>query len=328
MKITKIRVFSRQDARPPWIFVKAHTDEGMEGLGEATSFPGGPIIVAALKEFEAVLLGKDPLEIEKNVAAMVKHAAYLGADGACMAAISGIEMALWDLVGKTFGCPVYQMLGGRCWDTIPLYANAWFKNCAYEPDAFAERAAATVKKGFAGIKFDPFSDPANRCAALDHPLNRGLDDEREERALRILFAVRKAVGDSVKIAIDAHGRFDVATAIRIGKRIEPARIFFYEEPTEPDNFDGMKKVASALSVPICAGERYYGRRGFARYIEENVLDIIMPDVCRAGGVLEMKKIAACAETHGIALAPHNPNGPVGSAAALHVAATCPNTIIL
>jgi galactonate dehydratase len=123
MKITRIKVFARADARPPWIFVKVYTDEGIEGIGEATSFPGGDIIVAALLEFEKLLTGRDPLEIERNVQAMKRHTSYLGNDGACAAAISGIEIALWDIAGRHFGAPVYRMLGGNCHDRFPLYAN-------------------------------------------------------------------------------------------------------------------------------------------------------------------------------------------------------------
>jgi galactonate dehydratase len=329
MKITRFKIFARADACPPWIFVKVETDAGLAGLGEATSFPGGDIIVAALREYEKLLVGRNPLEIERNVQSMRRHTSYLGSDGACAAAVSGIEIALWDIVGRHHGAPIYQLLGGRCRDRIPLYANGWIGQSAFEPAAFAERAGREKDRGFGALKLDPFSDPQCGSAAMDFPADRSLAPALAGRGFAIIEAVAAAAGPGVRLAFDVHGRFNVPTAIQVGRRLAHWDPLFYEEPTDPENFNAMRKVARALAdVPICAGERYYGCRGFQRYIEEDVLDVIMPDVCRTGGILEMRKIASLAETHGILLAPHNPNGPVGTAASLHVMAVCANASIL
>jgi galactonate dehydratase len=328
MKITRIDIYARPDACPPWILVALRTDTGGSGLGEATSFPGGDIIIAALREFEPLLVGRDPRDIEEHVQRLRRHCSYLGADGACCAAISGLEVAMWDLLGRHCGTPVCRLLGGRPGRRVPLYANGWIGQAAFTPEAFADRARAAVGRGFRALKFDPFSDPRCRVAAMDFDAARTLSPELEAAGFANIEAVRAAVGPGVRLAFDVHGRFNVPAAIRVGRRLEPLNPLFYEEPTEPDNFDAMRKVARALRVPICAGERYFGCKGFARYLEEGVLDIAMPDICRTGGILETRKIASLAETHGVLLAPHNPNGPVGTAASLHVMAACPNALIL
>ena len=328
MKITRIDIYARADACPPWIFVAVRTDSGATGLGEATSFPGGQIIIAALREFTPLLVGRDPLMIEEHVQRLRKHCSYLGADGACAAAISGLEIALWDLLGRHLGAPVARLLGGRVGQRVPLYANGWIGQAEFTPAAFAEQARRVCARGFTALKFDPFSDPRCRVAAMDFDAARTLSPELETHGFAIIEAVRAAVGPGVRLAFDVHGRFNPPAVIRVGRRLEPLNPLFYEEPTEPDNFDAMQKVAGAVSVPICAGERYFGCRGFQRYFEAGVLDVAMPDVCRTGGILESRKIAALAETHGVLFAPHNPNGPVGTAASLHVLAACPNALVL
>lgn len=328
MKIAKIDVYAREDARPPWIFVAVRTECGAVGLGEATSFPGGSIIVAALHEFAPLLIGRDPFAIEDHLQRLRKHCSYLGADGACLAAISGLEIALWDLLGKKAGLPVAQLLGGRAGGRVPLYANGWIKQAEFTPEAFAEHASVAVAHGFKALKFDPFSDPRCGVAAMDFDAARTLSPELEEHGFAIIAAVRKAVGPKVRLAFDVHGRFNVPAAIRVGRRLEEVNPLFYEEPTEPDNFAAMRRVAREVSVPVCAGERYFGCKGFLRYFEEDVLDVAMPDICRTGGILESRKIAALAELHGVLFAPHNPNGPVGTAASVHVMAACANGLVL
>lgn len=328
MKITKIDVYAREDACPPWIFVAVRTDDGAIGLGEATSFPGGQIIIAALREFAALLEGRDPFAIEEHMQRMRKHCSYLGADGACAAAISGIEIALWDLLGKHARLPIAQLLGGRAGRRVPLYANGWIKRAEFTPAAFAEHARIAVARGFKALKLDPFSDPRCGVAAMDFDAARTLSPELEEHGFAIIDAVLAAVGPQVRLAIDVHGRLNVPAAIRVGRRLEAVNPLFYEEPTEPDNFDAMRRVARGVSVPVCAGERYFGCKGFQRYFEEGVLDVAMPDICRTGGILESRKIATLAETHGVLFAPHNPNGPIGTAASLQVMAACANGLIL
>ncbi len=328
MRITKVDVYAREDACPPWIFVAVRTDSGAVGLGEATSFPGGTIIIAALREFAPLLVGRDPFAIEEHVQRMRKHCSYLGADGACAAAISGLEIALWDLLGKHAGLPIAQLLGGRAGGRVPLYANGWIKKAEFTPEAFAEHARVAVSRGFKALKLDPFSDPRCGVAAMDFDAARTLSPELEEHGFAIIAAVREAIGPGVRLAFDVHGRFNVPAAIRAGRRLEKVNPLFYEEPTEPDNFDAMRRVARGVSVPLCAGERYFGCKGFQRYFEEGVLDVAMPDICRTGGILESRKIAALAELHGVLFAPHNPNGPVGTAASLHVMAACANGLIL
>ena len=233
-----------------------------------------------------------------------------------MSALSAVETALWDILGKHLGVPVYQLLGGKCNDKVRIYVNGWFAG-AKTPEQFGEKASIAVQRGVTAMKWDPFGKSYMEIS------NKDLDT-----ALRCVAAVREAVGNEVDLLIEGHGRFNVATGIKIAKELEPFKPMFFEEPVPPDELDALKAVRDKSPVAISAGERLYGRRDFARLFGMRAADFVQPDISHAGGIMELKKIAAMAEASYTGFAPHNPSGPVANAATLQLAACCPNFSIL
>ena len=230
-------------------------------------------------------------------------------------AISGVEHALWDIKGKTLGAPVYELLGGKCRDRIRAYANGWFRE-GMSAEATAERAAEVVAMGYTALKWDPFAQ-----AGLF------IDTATADAAIANVRAVREAVGPNVDLCIEVHGRLSPANAIRIGKRLEEFNPFFYEEPMPPENIDALALVARAVHIPVATGERLFTKWGFKDLFEKQAAAVIQPDICHAGGILELKKIAAMAEVYYVGFAPHNPNGPICTAASIQVDACIPNFLI-
>lgn len=319
MKVTDVKTFTTEGGMGPWIFVQVYTDEGITGVGEATNFPGGRVVETAVNELKPYIVGKNPFNVEKLWQETYRNFFYIGISGAVISAISGIEIALWDIIGKKLNVPLFNLLGGCCYEKIKLYANNWFARADFTPEVYAARASEIIKQEYTALKFDPFR--ANY-------LNRSIPRADERLAIEMVKMVRDAVGENVDIAIDAHGAFNVTTAIRLARKLEKYDILFFEEPVPPENLSAMNKVAAAVDVPICTGERLFTRQGFRELIEKNVADIIMPDVVRTGGILETKKIAAMAETHYIPVAPHNPNGPIATLASAHLMTSTPNFLIL
>jgi galactonate dehydratase len=233
-----------------------------------------------------------------------------------MSALSAVETALWDILGKSLGVPVYQLLGGKVHDKVRIYVNGWFAG-AKEPEEFGEKARIAVQKGITAMKWDPFGK-----SYLD------ISGKDLDKALRCVAAVREAVGDGVDLLIEGHGRFNIPTATKIAKELEQFKPMFFEEPVPPDNLDALKAVRDKSPVAISAGERLYTRWDYKKMFDLMAADYIQPDVSHAGGISELKKIAAEAECRYIAFAPHNPSGPVANAATLQLAACCQNFSIL
>ena len=233
-----------------------------------------------------------------------------------MSALSAVEMALWDILGKSLGVPVYQLLGGKIRDQVRIYVNGWFSG-AKTPEECGEKAKIAVQRGVTAMKWDPFGKSYLEIT------NQDLDT-----ALRCIAAVREAVGKEVDLLIEGHGRFNVPTSIKIAKELEQFSPMFFEEPVPPDNLEALKAVREKSPVAISAGERLYTRQSFLNLFETRAADYIQPDVSHAGGIMELKKIAAMAEAYYIPFAPHNPSGPVANAATLQLAACCPNFSIL
>ena len=315
MTITEVRPLICHCYRTNWVFVKITTDEGIDGVGEATLEYREPALAAAIQAFDRTLRGHDPFAIEAIWHETYRDAYFRGGP-INMSALSGIEMALWDIKGKALGVPVYQLLGGPVRDRVACYANGWFAP-AKEPEEFAEKAKAAVARGFTGLKWDPFGKSY---------LNLGKEDLR--RALRCIEAVVEAVGDKVEILVEAHGRFNVATAVRVGRALEEYGIGWYEEPVPPDNLEALAEVKQRVRVPVAAGERLYSRWEYQRFFSLRCADYIQPDPSHTGGIGEVKKIAAQAEANHVALCPHNPSGPVANAACLQLAACTPNFHLL
>ena len=315
MRITDIKTFKVDCFRTNWVFVKVYTDEGIDGVGEATLEYKEKALEGAVEHLREALVGQNPLNIEK-----ISHDAYRDAywrgGAVLMSALSAVEMALWDILGKTLGVPVYQLLGGKVNDKVRIYVNGWFAG-AREPEEFAEKARLAAARGVTALKWDPFGKAYLEISGAD------LD-----KALRCVAAVREAVGNRVDLLIEGHGRFNVPTAIRIARELEQFKPMFFEEPTPPDNLEALKAVRDKSPVAVSAGERLYTLKAYKDLFEMRAADYIQPDVSHAGGIMELKKIAAVSEAYYIPFAPHNPSGPVANAATLQIAACCPNFSIL
>ena len=315
MKITDIKAFTVDCYRTNWVFVKVYTDEGITGVGEGTLEYKEKAFLGALEHIKEYLLGKNPLEIENHWHHIYRDAYWRGGP-VLMSALSATEMALWDILGKSLNVPVYQLLGGKVNDKVRIYVNAWFAG-AKEPEEFGEKARIAVQRGITAMKWDPFGKNYLQIS------NKELD-----KALRCVAAVREAAGNDVDLLIEGHGRFDVPTGIKIAKELEQFKPMLFEEPVPPDNLEALKAVRDKSPVAISAGERLYSRWDFRKLFDMRAADYIQPDISHAGGIMELKKIAAEAESRYIPFAPHNPSGPIANAATLQLAATCPNFCIL
>lgn len=315
MKVTDIKPFVVDCFRTNWVFVKVYTDEGIDGVGEATLEYKEKALLGALEHIKEYLVGKDPRDIEKHWHTVYRDAYWRGG-AVLMSALSAVETALWDILGKSLGVPVYTLLGGKYHDRVRIYVNGWFSG-AKTPDEFAAKAKQAVSRGVTAMKWDPFG-------------KNYLDISRKElsRAIDCVGAVRDAVGRDIDLLIEGHGRFNIPTAVNIARELEQFNPMFFEEPVPPDNLDALLEVKNRANIPISAGERLYTRWDYKPLFDKAAADYIQPDISHAGGIMELKKIAAEAECRYIPFAPHNPSGPVANAATLQLAACCPNFCIL
>jgi galactonate dehydratase len=311
MKIVKLETFLANAGLRNYLFVRLTTDTGLTGLGEASLEWQEQTVECLMHEWvEDRILGVDPRDVERIVADLIRDQ-YQGGS-TVLTAISGVEVALWDILGKEAGQPVYQLLGGRARDRLPSYANGWYGN-AQTPAEYAQRASEVVARGYRAMKFDPFGTAWKDLSPL----------EMEQAEARVK-AVRDAVGAEVEIFIEVHGRLSGEAAIAMGRRLERYRLGFYEEPVSPYDLDLLKEVKAALPFPLAAGERLYMLEEFARLTSLRAVDIAQPDLCHCGGLSIGKKIAALAQQQGIRLAPHVSVGPVALCAALHFGWSTPN----
>lgn len=315
MKVTDVKTFVVDCFRTNWVFVKVYTDDGITGVGEGTLEYKEKALVGAIEHIRNYLIGKDPRTIEKHFHDVYRDAYWRGG-AVLMSALSAVEMALWDILGKSLGVPVYQLLGGKVNEDCRIYINGWFAG-AKEPEEFGEKAKEAVKKGVTAMKWDPFGKNYLQIS------NKDLD-----KALKCISAVREAVGPDVDLLIEAHGRFDVPTGIKIAQEVAPFKPMFLEEPVPPNNLEALKAVRDKSPVAISAGERLYTRFDYNPLFKTRTCDYIQPDISHAGGIMELKKLAAIAEANYIGFAPHNPSGPIANAATLQVAGCCPNFCIL
>lgn len=315
MKITDVKTFVVDCFRTNWVFVKVYTDDGICGVGEGTLEYKEKALCGAVEHIKNYLIGKDPRTIEKHYHDLYRDAYWRGG-AVLMSALSAVECALWDILGKSLGVPVYQLLGGKVNEDCRIYVNGWFSG-AKTPDEFAKKARIAVQRGVTAMKWDPFGKSYLQIS------NKDLDT-----ALECVAKVREAVGNDVDLLIEGHGRFDVPTGIKIAKELEQFKPMWFEEPVPPNNLEALKAVRDKSPVAISAGERLYTRFDYNGLFALRAADYIQPDVSHAGGIMELKKIAAIAEANYIPFAPHNPSGPVANAATLQLAACCPNFCIL
>jgi galactonate dehydratase len=320
MKIVSVGTVVVNARMRNWVFVKVETDEGLTGWGEASLEWKTRGVVGCVDDLAPLITGQDPRRIEHLYQIMSRQGFFrLGVVG--MSALSGIEQALWDIKGKALGVPVYELLGGAVRDRIRMYDHLGGGEMTSlylddQPEQMAERARESVAAGYTALKI------------LAVPRSLPLEGTRPIRhAERVMQVVREAVGPDVDIMVDFHGRTWPEVAIQYAKALEPFAPFFLEEVCPPEHVAGMAQVARATSIPLATGERLIGRAGFREVCEARAVAVIQPDLCHAGGLWEARKIAAMAETYFMSVAPHNPLGPLATAAAIHFAAATPNWII-
>lgn len=309
-----------------FIFVKVETDEGISGWGEVTNYPGSVgnrAVGHYIQELRHFLVGQDPTAIESIWQRTFRLFTYTGTRGATTAAISGIDIALWDILGKSLGKPIYALLGGPVRDRIALYTHP------PEPDT-PEGAVADAKEivasGHSAFKMDPMMHSLHggtkdgNISFMDGELSpQGLQE-----AVDITAAVREAVGPHIEVLIDAHGRYNVPTAIQLANALAPYNIHWFEEPVPVESYSALKQVREKISTRISVGERLHTRFEFVPIFENNLADYIMPDVTWTGGISELKKISTMAEAYYIPVSPHDASGPINIMAGAHVMMTVPN----
>jgi galactonate dehydratase len=311
---------SRSWLRKHWLLVKVQTDDGAVGWGEAYTQAGREKSIAQhVANIASYLIGSDPFHIRHF--ARVVYEDVLGKRGAMDAfcAMSGIEQALWDIIGKRLGVPVYNLLGGPCRKRIRVYANGWsYGGLNNEPDELAEKALQTVKMGFTALKFDPFTGPWRPF----------ISREDEKSAVRRVQVVREAVGPDIDILIEVHRRLAPMHATRVASMMEEFNPFWYEEPMSADNIDALAGVKRAIRIPVVTGETLYTKSAFREVLEKQAADILNPDVASCGGILELTEIAAMAAPYYVAMSPHNYNSTtVALAATIQAASVMPNFLI-
>ena len=314
MAFTSVRV----SERTTWMFVHLRTNLGLSGLGECSV--GRRSELPELEEAFEAARGRSPFDIEAYRAAGRELAATGGILGAT--AFSAIEQALWDLIGKAVDAPVHQLTGGKLRDRLPAYANINRVTRERTPEGFAANARAAVQDGFTTIKAAPFDGfpalgaPASEVAAAT------------DLGVACVEALRAAVGPDVDILIDCHSFFDVELAVDVARRLEPQKLAWYEEPVAPTDVEATKAIERGIEQRMAGGEFLFGIEGFGPLCREQAVDVIMPDVKHCGGLLEARKIAAVAELAAVAVSPHNPSGPVATAASAQLCAGLPNFEIL
>lgn len=294
------------------VFIKVKTDEGLYGIGECTIQNREEGVLGYLQgAVRRHVIGSDPFNIEDLWLRMYRNEFWRGGVIATTV-MSGIEIACWDIMGKALGQPVWRLLGGRCHEKIKAYANAWY-TVERKPEEFAQRVKVVLEKGYKALKLDPFGPG-------------GLEVSRAEkdRSVALVAAIRESVGPDVEIFIEMHGRFSASTAIELANMLEPYKPGWIEEPCPPEDIPSLKKVSQHVSVPVATGERCFTRYGFREVIESGAPDVLQPDPIHAGGLLEMKKIAAMGDVRSMVVAPHNSNGPVCTTAAVHFDFTTTN----
>ena len=308
MKIEKLELFK---VAPRWLFLKVTTSDGTEGWGEPVIEGKASTVQAAVEEMASFIIGKDARNIEDIWQLLYRGGFYRGGP-ILMSAISGIDQALWDIKGKALGVPVYELLGGAVREKMKVYG--WIGGD--RPAKVAEAAKKRVREGFHAVKM-------NACPEMEW-----IDTPKKvQDAVACIQTVREAVGYNVGLGIDFHGRVHKGMAKVFMKELEILRPMFIEEPVLSENMEAFAMLAQYTTTPIATGERMFSRWDFKRLFAQGVVDIIQPDLSHAGGITEVKKIAAMAEAYDVALAPHCPLGPISFAAALQVDFTCINAII-
>lgn len=326
MKITELSTHLVYAGMRSWVLVRIDTDDGLHGVGEATLEGKEATMAAAVAELRRYLIGQDPRPVLHHWQAM--YQAFWKGGPILQSALAGVEIALWDLKGKALGVPVYELLGGPLRERARAYThvrrpgkiegervNMWWQEGSAE--ASAAIAKDLVGRGYTALKTGPFVEQGTRR-------DRAWLDRTVDRAA----AVREAVGPEVDLMIDLHGRLEPAAAVRFAAAVEPLNLYFLEEPVAPENLAALGRVAGRTRVPLAVGERLYTPHEFWTLLHMGIVEFVQPDVCHVGGIAALRAVAAMAEVCQVLVAPHNPLGPVATAAALQVAASVPNFALL
>jgi galactonate dehydratase len=316
MKITGLKTFVLGSGWRNLILLRLDTDvAGLHGIGEATVQWGDEGMLGYLASLEKrYLVGADPRDIEALWERVYRNE-YWRRDFFVCSALGGVEMACWDILGKSLSVPVWRLLGGKCRENVRAYANGWYQ-VERNPETIAARAVEVIRRGYTALKIDPFGSGSYE-----------MTEEEKVRSVAIIEAVREAIGPTPEIFIEMHGRFATHTAIDLCHRLAPFRPGWFEEPVPPENNHALTEVRRAvahLGIPVAAGERLFTRYQYLDLFRDRSVDIIQPDVCHAGGLSETRKIAAMAEAHYLPVAPHNACSPVGTMASVHLAVCTPN----
>jgi galactonate dehydratase len=318
MKITDVKTFLvHPGTGKNWLFVKVETDEGIYGWGEAyTQADRDRSIEITIQQLRRYLIGRSPFDIKHFTYMAYTDFATRRGSMEFYCAVSGIEHALWDIVGKAAGQPVYNLLGGAARTQIRVYANGW--GGGGDLDSLTAAAKRVVDRGFSALKFDPFPNPWRAY----------ISRRDEDIAVERVAAVRAAVGPDVDILVEVHRRLAPMHAVRVAQRLEPYRPYWYEEPVSARDMAGLAEARREINLPIVTGEELYTKAEFRDVFEQRAADIINPDVCNCGGILELREIAAMAEVYHVVVSPHNYNSTaIGLAATVHAAAGMPNFLI-
>ncbi len=343
MRITKIETI-RLGAFPNLIWVQVHTDNGLIGLGETFYIPGA--VASVIHDVAApVLLGEDPLDLERHWHALFHITNYYGYAGAEMRAISALDIALWDIAGQAAGQPVYNLIGGRVRDRIRTYNTCASYGTQDDYNGFlhhaGELAQSLLSEGITAMKIWPFDQyaSASRAPTVDtrrskhvptdyYTVGPHITPDQLKAGLEPIKQIRQAVGDRIEIALELHSRWSLPAAIRIARACEPYDLMWFEEALTPDPVDDLARLVQETRVPICVSERLFTRYAFRQVLERKAAHIVMPDIIWTGGISESRKIANMAEAYHLPIAPHDCTGPVNIFACLHLCASCPNTMIM
>jgi galactonate dehydratase len=305
----------------PQAHIRIYTDQGLVGQGEATDAAvGTPALVEGFKRF---LIGKDPLNVDAIWEQLRRSGIFAGAQGGqFITALTGVEIALWDLTGKALGMPIYQLMGGKFRDRVRMYCDSDMK----DPDGEegARKMPWIVEAGFTAMKMD--IDDARDPARFDR-VNRTASNGEIDRMVRQMRKVRDSIPKAMDLAVDMHGFYDALTGKRVAAAAEEFKLLWLEEPVPPENIDAMADIRRSTKTPICCGENIYMRWGFAELLEKHAADIIMPDIQKVGGLSEARKVANMADAYYIPFAPHCVVSPVGTMASAHVCASVPNFLV-
>jgi galactonate dehydratase len=300
-----------------YMLCRVETEEGLVGWGEGTDFPKVATVATEIDLLKSYVIGRSAFDIELiwNTISRARNSQW---GSTVQSALAGIDIALWDIVGQRLGVPVYKLLGGKVHDKLAIYTSYRWGNIPRTAAAYEKRTRELVAEGARAGKWDPFFDPVD--------FNKQATLKTINEVVEMVRGIRQG-GPEFEICVEAHAKFNTASAVRIAKAIEPFNPIFFEEPVPPENADAMAEVQRATSIPIAAGERIKSRLQLREYLEKQAFRLFQPDAAHVGGITEYRKMAAMADSYFIPVAPHNPNGPVCLAAQLHLSAATPNFVI-